>query len=106
MNSNGPQPRKPRFAASRPALPALLTTGFNTSEPAAIIAPFPTVMLPSMVEWAPMRTPFPILGCRSPMAFPVPPSVTPCKMLTLFPTTAVSPMTTPVPWSMRMPLPN
>ena len=34
-----------------------------------------------------------------------PPSVTLCRMDTLFPTTAVSPMTKPVPWSSRTPLP-
>lgn len=34
-----------------------------------------------------------------------PPSVTFCIMDTLFPTTAVAPMTTPVPWSSKMPFP-
>lgn len=45
------------------------------------------------------------LGWRSPLTLPVPPRVTPCRREQLFPTTAVSPMTIPVPWSRRTPMP-
>mmetsp|Transcript_10871 Transcript_10871/g.32311 ORF Transcript_10871/g.32311 Transcript_10871/m.32311 type:complete len:279 (-) Transcript_10871:798-1634(-) len=81
------------------------STGLSTRLPAAICAPSPTTMLPRMVALAPMSTFFAILGCRSPMSLPVPPSVTFCSSEQLSPITAVSPMTTPVPWSSRMPLP-
>ena len=96
----------PTTLAGAPATIACGATGLSTNDPAAIMAPLPTVMLPKTVECAPMSTPFPIFGCLSPTSFPVPPSVTPCRMDTLSPTTAVSPMTTPVPWSMSMPLPS
>ena len=36
----------------------------------------------------------------------VPPSVTPCSSVTFSPTSAVSPMTTPMPWSMKRPGPS
>mmetsp|Transcript_27130 Transcript_27130/g.88992 ORF Transcript_27130/g.88992 Transcript_27130/m.88992 type:complete len:270 (-) Transcript_27130:94-903(-) len=58
-----------------------------------------------MATPAPMRTPSPTFGWRSPDPVPVPPSVTLWRMETLFPTLAVSPTTSPVAWSMRMPQP-
>nr|GMC93346.1 hypothetical protein Iba_chr05bCG1510 [Ipomoea batatas] len=69
---------------------------FNTSEPAAIIAPSPIFIFPRIVALAPISAPWPIFGWRSPISFPVPPKVTPCIIETLFAMTAVSPMTTPV----------
>ena len=68
---------RPTSFAGAPATMTCGATGFNTSDPAAIIAPFPTVMFPRMVLCAPMSTFFPIFGCRSPTSFPVPPKVTP-----------------------------
>lgn len=50
---------------------------FKTRDPAAIMAPSPTEMLPRIVAPAPIRAPCPIFGCLSPCSFPVPPSVTP-----------------------------
>ena len=52
---------------------------------------------------APSSTPRRTFGWRSPRSLPVPPSVTSCRIETLSSTTAVSPMTTLVPWSMMMP---
>jgi len=54
-------------------------TSFNTREPAAIIAPSPIFIFPSMVALAPISAPSPTLGWRSPISFPVPPNVTPCQ---------------------------
>lgn len=80
-------------------------TSISTTDPAPIFAPSPIFTFPNMVAPAPIRTPSPIFGCRSPDAFPVPPRVTWCKIDTLLPTTAVSPMTTPVAWSNKIPFP-
>jgi hypothetical protein len=41
------------------------------------------------------------VGWRLPVAKPVPPRVTPWKSVTRSPISAVSPITTPVPWSMK-----
>ena len=61
--------------------------------PAAIREQYPTWMFPNTFAPAPIITPLPIFGCRSPSSLPVPPSVTECSIDTLSPTTAVSPMT-------------
>ena len=63
-------------------------------------------MLPSTLAPALIRTPRRIFGWRSPVSLPVPPSVTPCSIDTSSSTTAVSPTTTPVAWSMNMPRPK
>ena len=82
-------------------------TSSKTIEQAPICAPSPTLMFPSRVHPAPRRTPSPIVGCRIvPLVTPVPPKVTLCNIETLSPTTAVSPITTPVPWSMKTPDPS
>ena len=65
----------------------------------------PTLMLPSTLAPALIMTLAPILGWRSPVSLPVPPSVTPCSSEQLSPSVAVSPMTMPVPWSSMMPMP-
>ena len=62
-------------------------------------------MLPITLAPAPSSTPRPIFGWRSPRSALVPPRVTPCSIETSSPTTAVSPMTMPVPWSKKTPLP-
>ena len=46
------------------------------------------------------------VGWRLPVAKPVPPSVTPWYIVTFSPTSAVSPITTPIPWSMNSPSPT
>src|SRR5579862_913725 len=65
----------------------------------------PISMLPNTFAPIDSRTPRRTLGWRSPPSLPVPPSVTPCMMETSSSTTAVSPMTTPVAWSIMMPRP-
>mmetsp|Transcript_15283 Transcript_15283/g.64486 ORF Transcript_15283/g.64486 Transcript_15283/m.64486 type:complete len:228 (+) Transcript_15283:215-898(+) len=96
------------FPTSRAGMPTATRFGGisrRTTDPAPIFELAPTVMGPRMVTPAPITTPSPIFGWRSPSLVPVPPSVTPCRMDTLFPTTAVSPMTTPVAWSNITPSP-
>ncbi len=56
-------------------------TSLRTKDPAATIAPLPTTIFPRIVAPAPINTPSWIFGCRSPAAFPVPPSVTPCNRI-------------------------
>src|SRR5450759_1346050 len=53
--------------------------------------------------WAPspITTLFPTVGCRLPCVIDLPPRVVPWKISTSSPTTAVSPMTTPMPWSIN-----
>ena len=58
-------------------------------------------MLPSRLALLPMKTPSQTVGWRLPCRLPVPPSVTPWYMVTSLPTMAVSPITTPVAWSMK-----
>ena len=62
-------------------------------------------MFPSIFADAPITTLSPTVGCLFPFSFPVPPNVAPWNIVTLFPTTAVSPITTPIPWSIKSPLP-
>ncbi len=45
------------------------------------------------------------VGWRLPRAKPVPPSVTPWNSVTRSPISAVSPITTPDPWSMKKSVP-
>lgn len=62
----------PTGCAGAPATMTRGATALSTSDPAAICAPLPTVMLPSMVAAAPISTLSSILGCRSPASLPVP----------------------------------
>lgn len=103
--TGSPPAFRPINLAGFPTAVALGGTSIKTSDPAPILAPSPILMLPKMVAPAPIKTPSPILGWRSPTALPVPPSVTWWRMETLLPMTAVSPITTPVAWSRRMPFP-
>ena len=91
-------PARPRRSctAARPAAPP---------SPPRCGCTGPTRMLPSTAAPAPISTPSPIFGCRSPSSLPVPPSVTECSIETLSPTTAVSPITIECAWSIMMPLP-
>ena len=59
-----------------------------------IFAPAPTVTL------------LPSVGCLFPFWVPTPPSVTPWYIVQLSPTTVVSPITTPHPWSINIPCPS
>ena len=98
MTSSGSLARTcPTTLAGDPATMVRALTGFNTKLPALIIDPRSILMFPSTVLCAPIKTCDSTFGCLSPVAFPVPPRVTPCKMLTESPITHVSPMTTPVP---------
>ena len=54
---------------------------------------------------APMSTLSPKVGWRLPVSLPVPPKVTPWYKVQLSPIWVVSPMTTPMPWSMNSPRP-
>ena len=71
------QPASPTTRAGTPATVVLCGTGLSTTDPAAIRAQWPTVMLPRIFAPAPIITPCSILGWRSPFSLPVPPSVTP-----------------------------
>mmetsp|Transcript_37560 Transcript_37560/g.64002 ORF Transcript_37560/g.64002 Transcript_37560/m.64002 type:complete len:454 (+) Transcript_37560:69-1430(+) len=95
----------PIILAGAPTAVAPDGMGRNTTDPAPILARSPTVMFPRIFVPAPMRTSFPILGCRSPWSFPVPPRVTAWRMVVPSPTRAVSPMTTPEAWSIMTPDP-
>ena len=95
----------PMILAGLPTAVAPPGIGLSTTLSAPILARSPTVMLPSIFVPAPMSTSRPTLGWRSPTSFPVPPRVTPCSIVVLSPTLAVSPMTTPVAWSNMTPHP-
>mmetsp|Transcript_27827 Transcript_27827/g.56207 ORF Transcript_27827/g.56207 Transcript_27827/m.56207 type:complete len:226 (-) Transcript_27827:1159-1836(-) len=86
----------PIIRAGEPTAVAPVGIGLSTTLPAPILALSPTWMFPKIFVPAPIRTSFPTLGCRSPDSFPVPPKVTPCKIVVPSPTVAVSPITTPV----------
>ena len=58
-------------------------------------------MLPRIFAPVPTTTPLPSVGCRLPVTLPVPPSVTPWYSSTSSPISDVSPITTPIPWSMK-----
>ena len=98
-------PASPTILAGTPATVFIGGMSCNTTDPAAMREQLPMVMLPSTLAPAPISTPSPILGWRSPSSLPVPPSVTECSMDTLSPTTAVSPMTMECAWSIISPLP-
>ena len=86
-------PELPTTLAGTPATVVKEATDFKTNEPAATLEHSPIEILPYIFAPAPIKTLFPILGCLSPRTFPVPPRVTECKIETLSPTLAVSPIT-------------
>jgi len=59
------------------------------------------LIFPNILAPLPIKTLLPIVGCRLPFSLPVPPKVTPWKIVTLLPMIVVSPITTPVPWSIK-----
>ncbi len=99
------QPASPTTRAGTPATVLHGGTSCSTTEPAAIRLQSPTRMLPRTAAPAPISTPSPIFGCRSPSSLPVPPRVTECSIDTLSPTTAVSPITIEWAWSIMIPCP-
>ena len=99
------QGESPTTLAGTPATVTLFGTGLSTTEPAATRAQWPISILPMILAPAPISTPSAILGWRSPCSLPVPPSVTSCSIETSSPITAVSPTTSPVAWSRKMPRP-
>eukprot|EP01064_Diplonema_japonicum_P025155 TRINITY_DN36174_c0_g1_i1.p1 TRINITY_DN36174_c0_g1~~TRINITY_DN36174_c0_g1_i1.p1 ORF type:complete len:106 (+),score=7.88 TRINITY_DN36174_c0_g1_i1:98-415(+) len=92
--------------AGMPATVQYGSTALFTTAEAATTHPFPILMLPNTWQCAPRITSSPILGCLSPPTFPVAPNVMSCKNCTFRPTTAVLPMTSPVPWSRVVPVPS
>src|SRR4029077_11028662 len=109
LRSIPPVTRSPLRNVMRPGTPT--TTQFSgtartTPEPAPIRLPAPTVKPPMILAPAPITTLSAIVGWRFSRLTLVPPRVTPCRMLTFSPTSAVSPMTTPMPWSMNSPGPS
>ena len=58
-------PDPPTTRAGTPATVMDSGTSFKTTEPAATLLQLPILMLPRILEPAPIRTPSPILGCRS-----------------------------------------
>ena len=91
-----------------PGLPTTVEfggTSWMTTVLAPIFAPWPIVIGPSSFAPEPIVTLSCTVGWRLPVSKPVPPSVTPWYIVTLSPTSAVSPITTPMPWSMNSPSP-
>src|SRR5713101_5089677 len=78
----------------------------TTTDPAPIRLPLPMRNPPMILAPAPTTTLSPRVGWRFSRLVLVPPSVTPCRIETFSPTSAVSPMTTPMPWSMKSPGPS
>ena len=72
-------------------------TSWMTTALAPILAPWPIVIGPSSLAPEPIVTLHSTVGWRLPVAKPVPPSVTPWYIVTFSPTSAVSPITTPMP---------
>jgi hypothetical protein len=77
----------------------------TTTDPAPIRALSPISTAPMSLAPAPTTTPLRSVGWRLARCMLVPPSVTPCRMWQSSPISAVSPITTPMPWSMNSPSP-
>ncbi|CAA6671651.1 unnamed protein product [Spirodela intermedia] len=65
--------RPPTILAGLPTAVVRGGTSMSTREPAPTFAPSPILTFPRIVAPAPISTPSPIFGCRSPTALPVPP---------------------------------
>src|SRR6478736_5226558 len=89
------------ICAGTPTATAPAGTSLSTTAFAPTCAPSPIHMGPSTFAPAPMTTWSPTVGCRLPRFIVLPPSVAPWNSTTSSPTTAVSPTTTPMPWSMN-----
>src|SRR4051812_3851189 len=108
QSASGPVGRLPSTRTGCPGLPTTVAfwgTSWITTELAPILAWSPTLIGPSSLAPEPMTTSSPTLGWRLPRWKPVPPSVTPWYSVTSSPISAVSPITTPEPWSMKRPGP-
>ena len=96
------------FSTTHPGIPTTvvqLATSFRTTAFAPILAFLPIVILPSTLAPLPIKTPDKIVGCLFLVfSFPVPPKVTPWNIVTSSWIIAVSPITTPKPWSINKPL--
>ena len=104
-----PLTRWPSRDVMRPGTPT--TTEFGgtsrtTTDPAPIRLPDPMVKAPKTPAPAPTTTLSARVGWRFSFLRLVPPRVTPWSSVTFSPTSAVSPMTTPMPWSMNRPAPS
>ena len=96
--------RRRRGITARPGIPTTVTpsgTGAITTELAAMRTLLPTAIGPRILAPAPTVTPSPRVGWRLPGFQLVPPRVTPWYSVTSVPISAVSPITTPTPWSMK-----
>mmetsp|Transcript_21868 Transcript_21868/g.65432 ORF Transcript_21868/g.65432 Transcript_21868/m.65432 type:complete len:313 (-) Transcript_21868:708-1646(-) len=91
--------------AGTPTATACDGRSLTTTEPAPTLDPAPITTGPSTDAPAPSSTPWPTVGWRMPSPVPEPPRLTWCSIDTLSPTTAVSPITTPVAWSSSTPRP-
>src|SRR2546423_124569 len=103
-----PSTRWPSLYVTRPGTPT--TTEFGgtsrtTTEPAPTRLLSPMVKPPMTLAPAPTVTLLPSVGWRFSRFRLVPPSVTPWSSVTFSPISAVSPITTPMPWSMKRPRP-
>ena len=100
--------RRPSTRTGWPGLPTTVEfggTSWMTTLPAPIFEPCPTVIGPSSFAPEPIVTLSSTVGWRLPVANPVPPKVTLWYRVTSWPICAVSPITTPIPWSMKKPRP-
>ena len=108
QSTSGPSGRLPSTRTGWPGLPTTVVSG-GTSSITTVLAPTlawrPIVTGPSSLAPEPTVTSSSSVGWRLPRANPVPPSVTPWNSVTRSPISAVSPMTTPEPWSMKKPEP-
>ena len=91
-------------STTRPGMPTTVMpagTSWMTTELAPTRAPLPTVIGPRILAPAPTTTPSSRVGWRLPGFQETPPRVTPWYSVTSSPISAVSPITTPQPWSMK-----
>ena len=99
--------RRPRGPGGRDCRPRWSSAARRGSRPSSrrSSSPRPPRSGRAASRPAPIITSSPTVGWRLPRAKPVPPSVTPWYIVTWSPTSAVSPITTPAPWSMNRPRP-
>ncbi len=90
-----------RMTAGTPTAVAPAGTSLTTTALAPIFAPSPIHTGPRMRAPEPTTTPSPSVGWRLPWRIETPPRVAPWNSTTSSPTTAVSPITIPIPWSMN-----
>src|SRR4051794_2763967 len=109
QSASGPSGLRPSTRTVWPGLPTTVELGgtsWTTTALAPIFAPWPIRIGPRSLAPEPIVTLSSTVGWRLPVANPVPPSVTPWYSVTFSPISAVSPTTTPMPWSMNSPSPT